>query len=61
MSYCRHGYDKPGWPQQPHAATGWLCAPGGQHIDPMCLEHAKPVIAEYRDKLGEVWRFSNLK
>ena len=59
MQLCHYGYDKPGWPQQPHAATGWLCAPDGRRIDPMCSEHAQPIIDEYRTKLNEHWFFQS--
>lgn len=39
------------------AAEGDLLAPNGQRTGVMCRACAETVIAEYRDKLGQVWRF----
>jgi hypothetical protein len=40
-----------------HLAEGWLISPEGKPIMAMCRQCAKPVIAEYRDKIGEEWTF----
>lgn len=40
-----------------HFADGWIIAPSGRKISPMCRGHAAAVIEEYRSKLGEAWTF----
>jgi hypothetical protein len=42
---------------QSHFAEGWIISPQGKPIAPMCADHAKEVIDEYREKLGVVWTF----
>ena len=53
--YCHNG--KTGMPAD-HEATGWLISPNGNRVVSMCETHADLVIAEYRDTLGENWRFA---
>jgi hypothetical protein len=40
-----------------HFAHGWLVSPEGRPVQAMCSEKAERVIAEYLEKLGEVWTF----
>ena len=42
-----------------HFAEGWLRAPDGRKISPMCRHHAQEVIDEYQAKLGETWAFDS--
>ena len=40
-----------------HDAEGWICAPDGKAISPMCRKHAQEVIDEYAAKLRQTWHF----
>ena len=41
-----------------HAAEGYIVAPDGDRIGSgMCDAHAREVIDEYSEKLGEAWTF----
>lgn len=58
MMVCINGQGRP----ETHHAEGWLCAPDGRQILPMCRRQAMETIAEYRAVLGERWTFkANLK
>ena len=43
-----------------HPAEGWICAPDGRRISPMCRAQAEEAIREYAEKLGETWTFGVL-
>lgn len=46
---------------KPHGnAEVWLVCPDGLAIQPVCRAHGEAVVAEYSEKLGEVWRLEPL-
>jgi hypothetical protein len=51
MSHCTDGRGE----RHEVAPDVWLISPEGHRIGTMCQMHADEVIAEYRNKLGEVW------
>lgn len=52
-----HAYCSINGHKQDHDAEGWLVSPEGKRIVAKCAKHARIVIDEYREKLGENWTF----